>query len=435
MRGGHSKNLYLKNIPGLRCFLLFILFLSGFVLPFKTLAQTSTVPKDSTKKHYKDSIRRQVDAIDIVRNLFGMKQLKPDTTPLKAHKVYSSVLPSPGYTLQTGFAGIVAMNFSFYNSDPKQTYISAINSSINYSQYHQFNIPILSTIWLDNNKVNLTGDYRYYVYPSITYGLGGHTNLSDADKMNYHYIRIYQIVSRQIVPNLLGGLGYNLDYHWDIQDIGYEKGNETDFHRYRVATNSLSSTSRSSGISFNLLYDTRKNVNNPVPKSAYVNLIYRPNFTEMGSDKNWQSLLLDMRKYVSVPSRHFPNNILAFWGIAWAVLKGDPPYHDLPTTAWDTYENSGRGYAQDRFKGKKFFYLESEYRFGILRNGLIGGVVFANAQAVSEWPSNQINTFAPAAGGGLRFKINKSSNINFAVDYGVGIRGSRGFFFNLGEVF
>lgn len=416
--------------------LFILLFCAVLTAPFRANAQKNhKTPKDTAEQYAKDSMKRQVDAVDLLRELFGMKQIKPDTTPLKAHRVYASVLPSPGYTLQTGFAGIVAMNFSFYNSNPKESYISAINSSINYSQYHQFNIPILSTLWFDNNKVNLTGDYRYYVYPSITYGLGGHTNLSDADKMDYHYIRIYQTVSRQIIPNLLSGLGYNLDYHWDIRDLGHEKGQQTDFYRYRAATNSLSNTTRSSGVSFNLLYDTRKNVNNPVPNSAYANLIFRQNLTELGSDRNWQSVLLDLRKYIRVPGHSKANNVLAFWGIAWFILNGDPPYHDLPTTAWDTYENSGRGYAQDRFKGKKFLYLESEYRFGILRNGLIGGVVFANAQAVSEWPSNHFDTFAPAAGGGLRFKINKSSNINFAVDYGVGIRGSRGFFFNLGEVF
>lgn len=380
-------------------------------------------------------MRQQLDAGDIIIRMFRLKPSKSDTMPLKAHKLYPSILPSPGYTLQTGFAGIIAINLSFYNSNPKEAYISAINSSINYSQYHQFNVPVLSTIWLDNNKVNLTGDYRYYVYPSITYGLGSKTNLSDADKMNYHYVRIYQVVSRQIIPNFLGGVGYNLDYHWKIQDLGHDAGRETDFYKYRVATGSLNTHTQSAGISLNLLYDTRRNVNNPVPNSSYANFVYRPNFTAMGSDQNWQSVMLDLRKYIRLPARNKAGNVLALWSISWITLEGDPPYLDLPATAWDAYENSGRGYAQDRFRGKKLLYLESEYRFRITANGLFGGVIFANAQTISEWPSNQFNTFAPAAGGGIRIKINKNSNINFAIDYGVGIRGSRGFFFNLGEVF
>jgi hypothetical protein len=41
----------------------------------------------------------------------------------------------------------------------------------------------------------------------------------------------------------------------------------------------------------------------------------------------------------------------------------------------------------------------------------------------------------PAGGIGLRIKVNKKSATNLAIDYGIGINGSRGFFVNLGESF
>ena len=69
------------------------------------------------------------------------------------------------------------------------------------------------------------------------------------------------------------------------------------------------------------------------------------------------------------------------------LFKGNPPYLDLPSTGWDSYNNTGRGYVQGRYRGKDLMYLESEYRFGITRNGLFGGVVFANAETVSNYPS------------------------------------------------
>ena len=81
------------------------------------------------------------------------------------------------------------------------------------------------------------------------------------------------------------------------------------------------------------------------------------------------------------------------------------------------------------------FYLETEYRFKISHNGLIGGVAFINAQAVSEWPSNNFETIAPAVGTGMRIKFNKHSKTNIAIDYGIGTGGSQGLFVNLGEVF
>ncbi len=80
-------------------------------------------------------------------------------------------------------------------------------------------------------------------------------------------------------------------------------------------------------------------------------------------------------------------------------------------------------------------YLEAEYRFGILKNGLLGGVVFTNAQSVTDWPSNKFTTIYPAAGAGIRIKLNRHSAANLSIDYAIGIGGSNGIFINLGEVF
>ena len=81
------------------------------------------------------------------------------------------------------------------------------------------------------------------------------------------------------------------------------------------------------------------------------------------------------------------------------------------------------------------YYFETEYRYRISRNGLLGGVLFVNAEKFSEEISAQFNTIAPGCGIGLRMKLNKISGANLCVDYGFGENGSRGFFVNLGEVF
>jgi len=95
----------------------------------------------------------------------------------------------------------------------------------------------------------------------------------------------------------------------------------------------------------------------------------------------------------------------------------------------------GRGYIQGRFRGSNLLYFESEYRFRLSKNGLFGGVVFANIQTVSNYPSNAFDTYFPAFGAGLRIKANKFSNLNISLDYGIGVGGANGFFFNIGEVF
>ena len=81
------------------------------------------------------------------------------------------------------------------------------------------------------------------------------------------------------------------------------------------------------------------------------------------------------------------------------------------------------------------FYLESEYRFKISRNGFLGGVLFGNLQYFTPEISQQFQVLSPGYGGGLRLKLNKHSGANLCIDYGFGKDGSRGFFVNLGEVF
>ena len=80
-------------------------------------------------------------------------------------------------------------------------------------------------------------------------------------------------------------------------------------------------------------------------------------------------------------------------------------------------------------------YAEGEYRFEITNNGLVGGVVFANAESFTEISNNKFETVAPGWGFGVRLKLNKFSRTNVALDYGFGLNGSGGLFVNIGEVF
>jgi hypothetical protein len=297
-------------------------------------------------------------------------------------------------------------------------------------------LPLHSNIWTPANRFNFQGDWYYYNYPQYTYGLGGNSPVTNADLMNYSVIKIHEAFLYRISPDFMAGLGYNLDRHWNITEKGLMNGDtaysgKSDYDRY-VKVNSLSPTaSASSGISLNILYDARRNSINP-SAGSYVSLVIRPNFTFLGSDNNWQEVILDYRKYISLP--HKSTNILAFWTYVW-LTNGKVPYLDLPGTAWDPYHNLGRGYIQSRFRGADLLYQEAEYRFSLTQNGLLGGVLFANVESVPEWPGNKFVYVQPAAGLGIRIKINKYSNTNLAIDYGFGTNNSGGVFVNLGEVF
>jgi len=395
----------------------------------------------------------QVDLVDVGRSwLKGSKDKRMDTVKQKGGKLHISALPFAGYTLQTGFAGVVSSNFAFYTSEHSEANLSTVLTSITYSQYRQIIFPIQADIWTKGNKYNIVTDWRYLKYPSLTYGLGGNTKADSGYNINYGYLRLHQAIMKTVAKDFYLGIGYDFDYFWNIQEVNPPAGKLTDFERYGLTKSSISS-----GISLHFLYDSRRNLINP-ENGGYLSVGYRPNFTFLGSDVNWQSLIFDLRKYIRFPGT--THNVLAFWSYDWFTTgSGNPPYLLLPSTGWDPYSNTARGYIQGRFRGRNMLYLESEYRFGITPNGLLGGVVFANAQSFSEpgsvgsgspgggsgggnlgsgFPAGGNGRFeyvAPGYGLGLRISLNKFSRTNLCVDYGWGTHGSGGFFVNLGEVF
>ena len=415
------------------CRIIIITCLTGFILASTELcAQTDSswvVPDRSII--FSDSIMRPVypqkDLTDVYYSITKKKKDTVVTGIIKPVKYHFSFVPAVGYTLSTGLAGILASNVAFLAKDPERTNVSNIAIQAVYSQYQQLTIPILVNWWTTDNDYNIIADWRYYKYPQDTYGLGGHSSLKNDDELDYSQFRIHQSVLKKVDKNFYAGIGYFLDYHWNVKESGQPNGEPSDASLYGLAPKTISS-----GPVLNLLFDNRKNSINP-KGGFYADVLYRDNLKAVGSDSNWQSLTIDMRKYFRLSPDG--RNILAFWSYDWLTPSGKPPYLDLPATGWDTYNNTGRGYIQGRFRSKNMLYLESEYRFPISSNGLFGGVAFANVQSFSDYPSNQFSKLWPAAGAGLRIKVNKHSDTNIAIDYGIGIDGSRGFFVNLGEVF
>jgi len=343
--------------------------------------------------------------------------------------LHPTILPAFGYTMQTNWAAALNYHLGFYTGKIQDSNhkISSINTSITYTLDKQILFPFQSYIWSKNNKYNYFTDLRFMQYPSITYGLGPRSSLENGYYLNYNYLKIHQTVSKNISPHFYGGLGFYYDHYWNIEQLDQPSITKTSFDRYGYTPTEIAV-----GIAANILYDSRLNQITPT-NGMYGKIVYRPNFTFLGSDNDWSSILIEARKYIHLSKNS--KNILALWSYNWLTLSGKPPYLFLPSTGWDDLYNTGRGYIQGRYRGKNMLYFETEYRFGITPNGKIGGVVFANAQSFSKDIKSELNVVAPGYGLGLRFKINKHSNTNVCIDYAFGTDGSNGIFVNLGEVF
>lgn len=364
------------------------------------------------------------DLFDVIKSIFNKnyKQSKADSVTTKP---VISIVPAVGYTLQTNLAGTLSGNVVFRMAP--NTRISTITINPAYTQKKQVIIPLQSNIWTKNNQYDFIGDFRFYKYPQSSFGLGTNTDAADENPLDYTFFRFYETVLKRVAGNFYAGLGYIFDDRWNMSERGLGSGAVSDFKKYNSGTRSIST-----GITFNALFDSRDNSIN-ASKGFYASLQYRDNYSFLGSTTAWRSLIIDVRRYYKFPEGS--DNVLAFWSYDWLIINGRPAYLDLPATGHDPGNTTGRGYIQGRFRGAQMVYLESEYRFKITRNGLLGGVAFVNAQSFSGAPGTPLQSIQPGFGPGLRIKLNKVSKTNIAIDYGFGREGSKGLFINVGEVF
>ena len=363
---------------------------------------------------------------DVIDLFHALTHYKADLPLYQAQKrnFEFTLVPAGGYTLQTGFAILLAANTLFYLDKEDRSITSTALVSLSYTQYRQVILPVY--INLSTKKYNLISDFRFMDYPSQTFGLGANTKVAEGYSINFSYLKIHQSFLRSVSPNLFVGAGYYLDHFWNIAETNPPSAN-TSFKQYGLRSNETAS-----GISLQGTYDTRGNQVNPLG-GWYASVRYRINTKWMGSTSDWHSTILELRKYIRFPKQS--PNIIALWNYNWITTYGRPPYLLLPSTGWDDFFNTGRGYIQGRYRAMNMSYAESEYRFRLINNGLLGAVIFANVQTFSNDLSSQYRKLIPGGGAGLRIKINKHSRTNLAVDYAFGAEGSRGFFINLGEVF
>jgi hypothetical protein len=176
-----------------------------------------------------------VDLTDVINHIFKKDILK-DSAVRKPNHIQIGVFPAIGYTLQTGFAVVVSTNAVIYKKHRKAkdslSSPSTINTSISYSQKNQIILPFQAVLYFNNNNTILVSDWRYLKYPSYTYGLGMNTSPQDSTLLSYQYFKFHQSILFQVHPRVFVGIGYSMDYFWNIRQVYDKPGMESDFQQY-----------------------------------------------------------------------------------------------------------------------------------------------------------------------------------------------------------
>jgi hypothetical protein len=397
-----------------------------------------------------------------------VKQWKHDTTPsgppeIQVGKNYISLLPFIGYAPANGFMIGAAVSIS-RKVAPPPTKLSSGMLNLQLTSKEQFIINARSKVYLKNNKWFLQGDWRLMFFSQPTYGLGINNSGGNqwllainelpenaaplAEPMRFNYLRFYEDVVRQVGDkNLYVGLGIAIDQHYSIRDekLNTDTTSEdfyiTNHYAYSVTKEFNPKTYITNGLNLNILTDTRDVIANPY-SGYFASLSLRFNPKIFRSSQYSLMASYDFRYYLGL-SKEKKRHLLAFWTWGTFVLDGEVPYLALPSIGWDTYNRSGRGYIQGRYRGLNMIYAEAEYRFPLSNNGLFGGVAFLsttfasslNASTAHSSDQRLFEKAAPAMGVGFRMKMDKAARVNLTVDYGVGLDHSHGIYFSMQEAF
>jgi outer membrane protein assembly factor BamA len=301
---------------------------------------------------------------------------------------------------------------------------------------------VRNTIYTRDNRLYLTGDWRYLKYSQVTYGLGTTspqggvldyqysvsgvetTDDSLTQPMKFNFARFHQ-------DGFYAGLGYTYDGYSNIVDekLKLQPGDTflTSHYYYNTLYGFSTTSYHSSAINANLIYDTRDNILDPYT-GIFAQITWRSAFKFLGNSKNGSMLQLEWRSYHGLSSTN-PRHLIAFWAMGTFSPTGQFPYLVLPAHAYDQRGRSGRGYTQGRFRGPNMVYAETEYRFPMGCKGVISGVAFLNGTTYDN-PGIDLKLFESVKAGygaGLRILIDKASRTNLAVDFGFGQR-SFGFY-------
>lgn len=403
-------------------------FYSVLLLSCITLSSFAQNAPDLTPQNQTfEDTSHQKDLLDVYKKWFKLPAATKNPHP--ENKIFFTLNPLANAPTSSGNALVTSTTANVYLGPKSTTNLSTANFAPYFNFNRRFGLPLRSTISLKDNAWIIQGDIRFLVYPQYTWGLGTSHTDNEKEWVNYKYIRFYQAGLKRVSEHMFIGMGYDLDYHFNI---GGDSGvNLQQFTGYQYG---LSGNSLSSGLTFNFLYDTRNRYAYPF-SGSFLYVVYRVNPGFLGNTNSWQSIFVDMRKYIPLnkPSKPDQQNLLTFWSFLWWNFSNYTPYLDLPSTGWDEYNRSARGFDQNRYRGKALYYFETEYRRDITNNGLFGFVLFSNINTVSG-SGTMFQSWHPAGGLGLRVKFSKVSHSNFAVDYAFS-RGYRTVLFNFSETF
>jgi hypothetical protein len=271
-------------------------------------------------------------------------------------------------------------------------------------------------VWLDGDRFHLGGtawvSYLDYAY----FGIGNDTRMADREDFTATRWTVRPEAVARIARSLYGGAVYEFRYE-DMVEV--EEGGELDTGEVTGRNGGAVS-----GLGALLRWDSRDHSFTP-RSGGLVEVSPRIYRAELGGDFDFTRLLAEASWFFGLSGPH----VLAVNGRI-DLRGGDPPFSYLVGGGGSRLL---RGMLEGRYHDRHFIGAQVEYRYPLWWR--FGGVAFAGLGRVA----GELDELGPsgvrgAAGGGLRFAIQKDERITVRLDYGKS-RDDSGFYFAMLEAF
>ena len=341
-----------------------------------------------------------------------------DTTLYKHKFIAAPVLTfSPETSLAIGTGAKYLFKF---NGSGEETRASNIPMSIRYTLNNQFIFYSGFEVFTNQEEWVIEGNLLFQNYPRLFYGLGRDTPITSEEEYSNYQFLVEPIFLKQLLTRYLFiGAGFRYNTIFDVEADPDAPLTSTQIEGFNGST--------SVGVEAAILYDSRNNILN-AESGWYVEATYGVYGKVLGGTNRFQLTRFDIRHFVGLSEKG--QDVLGFQLLS-RFSSGNVPFNELALLGGNEIL---RGYREGRYVDRHLIAGQMEYRktFGDSRWGAVaflgGGDVY---NSLGEF---KFENFRPSYGAGVRFKLDKTENLNLRFDYGFG-QDSNFFYFTIAEAF
>ena len=313
-----------------------------------------------------------------------------------------------------GYGGIGIGTFRF-KGESAASRPSTVQLAVTLTSKNQFLLFAPFELYSDSEKWRFIGELGYYKFIYNFFGKGIASNQDDLEIYEVKFPRVRLKVLREVLPNISVGLAYEFD---NYSRPAFEEGGI-------LASEAFEGTDGGtiSNLGVTAFYDSRDNIFFPT-KGFFVQANAFSTINFLGASFSYNKWSLDSSYYQKIKGR----KILAA-NLFLANNGSGAPFFDLNYVG----SKRSRGFDDRRFLDNAELSFALEYRFPIYKR--VEGVVFGSTGTVApDIGSVFSSAYKNAAGGGLRYTINKKEGTRIRVDYGITNEGGN-FYFTINEAF